>query len=58
MVSLKAAKSVNDYEELSRWFVPLRDNEIFLNTVSRIAEDYTVKNQGATETIVNSIFGE
>lgn len=58
LVSLKAAKSVNDYEELSRWFAPLRDNEIFLNTVSRIAEDYTVKNQGATETIVNSIFGE
>ena len=30
LVTLGAARSINDYDELRAWFVPLRDNEEFL----------------------------
>ncbi|MEG1405652.1 MAG: 3-deoxy-D-manno-octulosonic acid transferase, partial [Alistipes sp.] len=56
LVTLGAAKSIADYEELHRWFVPLRDNEAFLQKTSRIAKDYTVHHQGATGLIVGTIF--
>lgn len=56
LVSLGAATSVIDYKQLQRWFAPLRDNEIYLRKVSRLAKDYTVKNQGATEMFLNTIF--
>lgn len=58
LVSLEAAVSITDYKQLSRWFAPLRDNEIYLRKVSRIAKDYTLKNQGATDMIVRTIFKE
>lgn len=57
LVSLGAAISVADSKELSRWFAPLRDNEAYLGKVSRIAKEYTVNNQGATEKILTIIFG-
>ncbi len=48
--------SMNDYDELRTWFVPLRDNEEFLQKTSRIAKDYTTRHQGATGIIVRTIF--
>ncbi|MBP3482084.1 MAG: 3-deoxy-D-manno-octulosonic acid transferase [Alistipes sp.] len=57
LVTLGAASSVIDYKQLSRWFAPLRDNEVFLRKVSRISKDYTVKNQGATDLFLKTIFG-
>ena len=56
LVALEAAASVSDYEGLSRWFAPLRDNEEYLRKVSRKAREYTVRNQGATDIIVENIF--
>ena len=54
--TLGAARSVTDYEQLRTWFVPLRDNEEFLQKTSRIAKDYTTRHQGATGIIVKTIF--
>ena len=56
LVTLGAARSINDYDELRAWFVPLRDNEEFLQKTSRIAKDYTTRHQGATGIIVRTIF--
>ena len=56
LVTLGAARSVTDYEQLRAWFVPLRDNEEFLQKTSRIAKDYTTRHQGATDIIVKTIF--
>ena len=55
-MTLGAARSVADYEQLRAWFVPLRDNEEFLQKTSRIAKDYTTRHQGATDIIVKTIF--
>ena len=54
-MTLGAARSVADYEQLRAWFVPLRDNEEFLQKTSRIAKDYTTRHQGATDIIVKTI---
>ena len=56
MVSLGVATSVTNYEELKRWFEPLRDDVALLAEVSRAAKDYTSKHQGATEAIVKALF--
>lgn len=56
LVTLGAARSVDDYEGLRAWFIPLRDNEEFLQKTSRIAKDYTMRHQGATGIIVKTIF--
>lgn len=56
LVTLGAARSVADYESLRTWFIPLRDNEEFLQKTSRIAKDYTMRHQGATGIIVKTIF--
>lgn len=56
LVTLGAARSVTTYEELRNWFIPLRDNEEFLQKTSRIAKDYTTRHQGATNIIVKTIF--
>lgn len=56
LVTLGAACSVATYDELRRWFVPLRDNEDFLLKTSRAAKDYTTRHQGATNLIVRTIF--
>ena len=57
LVTLGAAASVIDYKQLSRWFAPLRDNEIFLRKVSRLSREYTQQNQGATDIFLKEIFG-
>lgn len=56
LVTLCAAKPIHDYEELQAWFIPLRDNEAFLQKTSRMAKDYTTRHQGATGIIVKTIF--
>ena len=56
LVTLGAARSVKNYDELRTWFIPLRDNEDFLLKTSRIAKDYTTRHQGATNIIVKTIF--
>ncbi len=56
MVELGAACPVTSYEELAAWFTPLRDNEEALAETSRTAKEYTSRHQGATETIVKTIF--
>lgn len=55
LVTLGAARSVENYEQLRAWFVPLRDNEQFLQKTCRIAKDYTTRHQGATGIIVKTI---
>ncbi len=56
LVTLEAARSISNYDELKAWFYPLRDNEEFLAKTSRIARDYTTRHQGATGIIVRTIF--
>ena len=56
LVTLGAARPVEDYDQLRRWFAPLRDNEEFLQKTSRIAKDYTTRHQGATDIIVRTVF--
>lgn len=56
LVTLGAARSITDYESLRAWYIPLRDNEEFLQRTSRIAKDYTMRHQGATGIIVKTIF--
>ena len=56
LVTLGAARSIANYDELGAWFTPLRDNEEFLQKTSRIAKDYTTRHQGATNIIVKTIF--
>ena len=58
LVTLGAARSISDYEQLRDWFTPLRDNEVFLQKTSRIARDYTTRHQGATSIIIKTIFQE
>ena len=56
LVTLGAARPVADYEDLKAWFVPLRDNETFLQKTSRIAKDYTSRHQGATAIFLKTVF--
>lgn len=56
LVTLGAASPINSYDELRAWFIPLRDNEVFLQKTSRVAKGYTMRHQGATEIIVKTIF--
>lgn len=57
MIALGGATSVSNYEELSAWFAPLRDDEQHLKRVSQISKDYTTKNQGATDIFFEKVFG-
>jgi 3-deoxy-D-manno-octulosonic-acid transferase len=57
LISLGAAKSVSNLEQLREWFIPLRDNETFLRESAHTAKDYTTQHQGATGIIVETIFG-
>ena len=56
LVAIGAARSITTYEELKAWFAPLRDDEKYLTKSSRLARDYTLSHQGATETILKTIF--
>lgn len=55
LVTLGAARSITSYDELKKWFVPLRDNEEFRRKCCRIAKDYTTRHQGATGLIVKAM---
>ena len=55
MVTLGAARSVGNYEELRSWFAPLHDDPECLLRTGRIAQDYTTRQQGATGIIVKTI---
>ena len=57
MIEFGAACSVRSSAELQSWFAPLRDSTECLTEVGNLAKEYTSKNQGATEKIVNHIFG-
>lgn len=56
LVTLGAARAVENYDRLQEWFVPLRDDSDFLLKTSRIAKDYTTSHQGATGLILRTIF--
>lgn len=56
MISLGAATSISNYDELNAWFAPLRDNSEHLAAVSQISKEYTAKNQGATDIFYKAVF--
>ncbi len=58
MISLGAATSYTTGRELIDWFTPLRDSENERLRIAAIARDYTAQNQGATRTILDTIFTE
>ena len=58
MIALGAATSITDYQQLSAWFAPLRDNSDHLSAVSSISKEYTAKNQGATAAFCKQAFGK
>lgn len=55
LVTLGAACSVQTSEELTAWFTPLRDDAEQLQKAGRIAREYTLRHQGATNLIVKTI---
>ncbi len=57
MIALGAATSITDYQQLSAWFAPLRDDAAFLASVQQISKEYTAQNQGATEAFCKKVFG-
>ena len=57
LVTLDAARSVENYEQLTAWFAPLHDDEELRLKTCRAAKDYTTRHQGATEIIARTIFG-
>ena len=57
-VILGAATSITDYQQLSAWFAPLRDDSDHLSAVSSISKEYTAKNQGATAAFCKQAFGK
>lgn len=56
LLTIGAAASITNYEELAAWFAPLRDDTAKLTAASRAARDYTYRNQGATELITQTVF--
>lgn len=58
MVTLGAATSIRNAEELQAWFAPLRDDAEQLQRCGRIAREYTTHHQGATNLILKTIFTE
>ena len=54
-MTLGAARSVTDYEQLRTWFVPLRDNEEFLQKTSRTLGDCSPATR-EPQIIVKTIF--
>lgn len=56
MVSIGAATSVNNAEELGSWFAPLVEDREYLAKVSNLAKEFTTKSAGATSIISCSIF--
>ncbi|MBQ8915710.1 MAG: 3-deoxy-D-manno-octulosonic acid transferase [Alistipes sp.] len=56
LISIGAARSVKDYEELAAWFAPLRDDATRLQQTGSLAKEYTQRHQGSTQLIVKTIF--
>lgn len=58
LIELKAAYSINDYDELSFYLSMFIRDKNFLERISEIARDYVRKNKGATDKILNTIWGQ
>ena len=58
MVELGICASVSNIEELDAWFTPLEFDDEKLQKISQQARDYSLKNCGATEIILNKIFND
>lgn len=58
LLSLGAAASINNYEELAAWFTPLRDEEPLCLAAGRSAKEYTQRHLGATRLILRTIFSK
>lgn len=58
LLSLGAAASINNYEELAAWFSPLRDDESLRLSAGRSAKEYTQRHLGATRLILRTIFSK
>ncbi|MBR1995003.1 MAG: 3-deoxy-D-manno-octulosonic acid transferase [Alistipes sp.] len=58
LLSLGAAASINNYEELAAWFTPLRDDESLRLAAGRSAKEYTQRHLGATRLILRTIFSK
>lgn len=56
LVTLGAAASIANYDELTAWFAPLRDDDEQLQKAGHIAKEYTLRHQGATDEILKTIF--
>lgn len=56
MVSLGAACSISNYEQLNEWFSKLRDDKAHLTKTSAVAKEYTTKHQGATDIFFKTVF--
>ena len=58
LISVGAARSISSAEELEAWFKPLATDGEALQKASSSARHYTEEQCGATDTIVNIIFGD
>ncbi|MFI3280662.1 MAG: glycosyltransferase N-terminal domain-containing protein [Rikenellaceae bacterium] len=58
MVALGACSSINSREELDAWFSELLNDVELCGQKSLAAKEYTVRNQGASDLIINAIFVE
>jgi 3-deoxy-D-manno-octulosonic-acid transferase len=58
MVELGICASVSNIEELDAWFTPIEFDDEKLQKISQQAREYSLKNCGATEIILNKIFND
>ncbi len=56
MIELGACRSVSCAKELEEWFKPLYEDKEYHHKIAEIIKEYTVKNQGASVIINNTIF--
>ena len=57
LIELGAGRSVKNEEELKAWFDELKSDDDYLARVSALAKVYVGQHRGATERIVDAIFG-
>jgi 3-deoxy-D-manno-octulosonic-acid transferase len=55
LISLKAAHSINSYDELNNWFTQLKENGAMLDSASKAAAAYVETGRGATERIMKQL---
>lgn len=58
LIAEGAAVSVGSAEALAAWFAPLRDDESLRQQRARIAKRYVASHCGATQLILDTIFGQ